>query len=832
MTKTLPGDAAKRLSRPLRLTLAGMVVERITRALWPFATTAMAASALLLSGVLALWPGWIGQALIATLALVALVSLVFGLRRFQPVQRSEALARLDATLPGSPIAALTDTQAIGAGDAASEAVWATHRARMAERLAALRPLPPRPGLARRDPFALRLMAATAFATALLFGAGTQRGDLAALMPGSAEAAIAEASWEGWIEAPSYTGKPTLYLSDQPPGPLEVPTGSRVTLRLYGRVGALEVSESFSGEPPDPEATTRAFKIAGDGTLTIGPDSWQITATPDARPHIQPSGDLTRTLAGEMRLPFTARDDYGVSAGQAAISLDLARTDRRHGLAADPEPRDDVVVDLPMPFRGDRREVRELLVENLAEHPWAGLPVTVTFTATDAAGQSGDSAPAEITLPGRRFLNPLAAALVEQRRDILWTMDNSRRVARLLRAVSNRPEGLFPKDVQYLKVRAAAGTLEEPGLTPEDRDQVAQALWDIAVEIEDGALADALARLRQAQERLTEAMRQGATPQELSELMDEYRQAMRDYMRQLGQQEPQNRTDEPDDGQQRMEMTQDDLQAMMDRIEELMQQGRMEEAQALLDQLQQMMENMQMTEGASGQQGQGQGEQSMQDLADALRQQQGLSDQAFRNLQQQLNPGGQGNQQGEGQGEGQGEDGQQGMAGENGDGETLADRQRALEQELEHQRGTLPGAGTPEGEAARDSLERAGRAMDEAADALDEGDIPGALDRQAEAMENLREGMRNLEDQMRREAQSGQQGDQGRLAGQPGERQQNDPLGRNPGGTGTTSTDSPLEDREDVYRRAQELMDELRRRSGETGRPDLEREYLKRLLDLF
>jgi uncharacterized protein (TIGR02302 family) len=840
MTKDMPGDAENRLNRPLRLTLAGMLVERLAQAFWPLTATALAAAALILSGVLAFWPGWIGQALLLALSLTGIVSLALGVRRFRPARRAEALARLDATLPGNPIAALTDTQAIGADDPGSTAVWHAHRDRMAARLDGLRALPPAPGLPRRDPFALRLIAATALATAILFGAGTRHGDLAALMPGSAEAAISEASWEGWIEAPSYTGKPTLYLADQPPGALAVPVGSRVTLRLYGKLGALDVTETFTGDTPDEPAPTRAFKIAGDGSLSIGEQSWAITAIPDQPPRIQPSGDLTRTLAGEMRLPFTARDDYGVSAGQAEIAIDLPRVDRRYGLAAEPEPRLPVVVDLPMPYRGDRREVEELFVENLAEHPWAGLPVTVTFTATDAAGQSGDSAPVEIALPGRRFLHPLARAIVEQRRDILWTADNARRSARILRAISNRPEGLFPKNVQYLKLRTAIGTLEEPGFAPEDRDAVAAALWEIAVEIEDGALADALERLRRAQERLSEAMRQGATPEELSELMDEYREAMRDYMRQLGQQEPQNRTDEPDDGSQRMEMTQQDLQAMMDRIDELMQQGRMEEAQQLLDQLQQMMENMQMTEGASGQQSGSEGEQAMEGLADTLRQQQGLSDEAFRDLQRQLDPGGQDGMSGQPgrDGEGENPDGQGGDGGEEGEGgqqsagEGLAERQRALEDELARQRGSLPGAGTPEGDAAREALDEAGRAMEDAADALEQGDIPGALDRQAEAMESLREGMRNLEDTMRREAQSGQQGDQGQLAGQPGDRQRADPLGRNPGGSGATATDSPLEDREDVYRRAQELMDELRRRSGDTERPDLEREYLKRLLDLF
>ena len=38
--------------------------------------------------------------------------------------------------------------------------------------------------------------------------------------------------------------------------------------------------------------------------------------------------------------------------------------------------------------------------------------------------------------------------------------------------------------------------------------------------------------------------------------------------------------------------------------------------------------------------------------------------------------------------------------------------------------------------------------------------------------------------------------------------------------------------EDVYRRARNLLDEIRRRSGEGERSDIERDYLERLLERF
>ena len=62
-------------------------------------------------------------------------------------------------------------------------------------------------------------------------------------------------------------------------------------------------------------------------------------------------------------------------------------------------------------------------------------------------------------------------------------------------------------------------------------------------------------------------------------------------------------------------------------------------------------------------------------------------------------------------------------------------------------------------------------------------------------------------------------------------QGNDPLGR-PGGGSQVGEGDRLLQGEDVYRRARELLDEIRRRTGEDDRPEIERDYLQRLLDRF
>ena len=208
---------------------------------------------------------------------------------------------------------------------------------------------------------------------------------------------------------------------------------------------------------------------------------------------------------------------------------------------------------------------------------------------------------------------------------------------------------------------------------------------------------------------------------------------------------------------------------------------------------------------------------MRDLQDTLRNQQGLSDDAFRDLQQ---------------GEGGEEDGQ--AQGQGQDGQSLADRQRELRDQLGGlQNRQLPGDGSEQGEEGRRQLDRAGRAMDEAEDALRDGDLPRALDRQAEAMEAMRDGMENFGDALN-ENQRQADGQQGEEFGQADPNGQRDPLGREPGNSARIGSDRNLKGLmdDDVYGRAQALLDEIRRRSGEQLRPEGERNYLRRLLDLF
>ena len=821
MTQSLTPDVMRQIRWPLRLTWAGLWAERLARAFWPVWSLYLLAVSALSLDLLSPLPLEAAWAVLVAAVLAALVMFAFGWRQFRAPSRAEAMARLDASLPGQPLSALADDMAIGGQDPAARAVWQAHRKRMAERAAAARMVQPDLKLAPRDPFGLRFLALTALLVALMFGSVWRLVSLTPFGASPAEAMMTGPTWEGWAQPPLHTGKPALYLNDIAAGPLDLPRGTRVQVRLYGDVGTLTLTETVSAAltPPPASEAMHSFDVLQDGAIAInGPQgrTWQVIALKDMPPKISITGAITRERDGKMKLPFAAEDDFAIASGTAKLTLDLGQIDRRFGLTPEPEARPPLVLDLPLPISGNRARFEDALIEDLSDHPWANLPVQIRLDVQDAQGQTGLSETLATTLPGKRFFDPLAAAIIELRRDLLWTRSNGPRSSQIFKAITHHPEDLIRDDTAFARLKTVIGQLEAAGkgLSAEARDALAKELWEIALLVEEGDLASARERLARAQERLNEAIRNGADPAEIQSLMEELRAATDDYMRLLAQEAERNPDGAEADASERMQVTGDQIQEMMDEIQRLMEEGKMAEAAEAMAMLQKLLENLQITEGGGGSGGPQMP--GMKGLQETLRDQQGLSDEAFRNLQGEGQPSpdpetGEGNPEGEDEG-------------------SLADRQKALQDRLGRLNdGPLPGPGSDAGKAGREALGEAERRMAEAERALRDGDLSGALDRQAEAMDAMREGMRALG-----EAQAeAERREEGGTETETREDTGRDPLGREPGMNGRRiGSDRNLAQAPDVQRRAQDLLDEIRRRAGEQDRSQTERDYLRRLLDLF
>ncbi|MFT7390981.1 MAG: hypothetical protein ACI9ZH_001208 [Paracoccaceae bacterium] len=856
-----------------------LTMERLTRAFWPaWAVVALFLGAAL-SGAFDLAPPLVHAALLGLFALAGLAALARGAIQFRAPTGAEAMAALDRGADDRPVAALSDTQALGAADPAAQAIWALHQRRMAARALAAMPRPADLRLAKYDPYGLRLSALIA----LIVGGGIAALDggdrlSSALNPGAMAAANAvQPSIEAWATPPAYTGAEMVYLTERPGETVDLPAGSRLSFRVYNAsvdpVLIQEVADDVGAAPVFAAMGEGAYDLQFDamrsgllsikaGGATLG--EWTFAVTADLPPSIALVGEVGASETHALQFDFEASDDFGVASAWAVVELDVARLT---GIPGPPPPGlEPIEIELPLPFTGAVTETTGTVVEDLIEHPWAGLPVTITLYAEDAGGRQGVSGPIAAVIPSRPFSDPMAKAVVEQRRTMATSMNELPPALQRLRAVTAYPEDWFAKTMRpYLVVRTAMRRLEyalADGREAQEIGSVMELLWQAALLLEDGDLASAAERLRRAKERLSDAIEQGASPEELARLTDELRQAMNEYIAEMARQAMQNLDQLQQQQQQGGEQSQSqrmqmqDLQQMLDEIQRLAESGDRESAQKMLQALQQMLENMQM-QAQQGQGEGGEGQQAMDELQEMLRSQQDLADQSFEEMQRRQGQGqpgqqgqeGQQGQQGQQGGQGQpnpfgqpdsggmgpngltprpGDPQQGGPGGEPQDLSRMAQEQEALRQLLEDLRAQIPGGLSDE---ATEALRDADEAMGSARERLD-GESPGeALDDQVRAMENLREGARQLGDAMRKQAQQGQ-GDQAGQGDQNARDRGRDPLGRPTAQDGAMEgADTQVPSAEDMMR-ARELLDEIRRRSGDRTRPELELDYLRRLLERF
>ena len=832
-----PG-ARRDLRRKRLLTRSNLIIERILPLLWPFAALLCLGLAATAAGLWSLLPGYlhIGLLVLWGIALAALLGRA--LVRFDAPGEAEVVRRLEGEEGlHRLLTAVGDAMALGAGDAGARSLWAAHRRRMAERVRALRVPSPRPDTARRDRYALRFAALLLLVLALAVGGPRVEDNVRhALAPQLDAGSDLPTVLEAWVTPPAYTGRPPIFLSAQDsvePQRLEVPVNSRLLVRYHG-AGAPQLALGESRQPFDGvgehdfqmEAElvrSGPVRIESDGE-TLG--AWNVEIIPDDAPSIEITQDIETTQRGAMRITYHAEDDYGLT----AITAHIRRQD------GEEEP---VVLELPLPGRGET-SVTDVVFRDLTEHRWAGLPVAFRLQARDEAGQTADSRTIEMTLPERQFSHPAARAVVEQRRKLIVDPQAHRDwVVRAIDAMQINP-GVYDDDLAaHLMLSLARAELAESG-APEVLADNEVLLWQTALRIEEGNVTSALEKLRAVQQQLMEALANGASEEEIQRLMDDLQQAMNDYLQAMQQQamERMQKGEALPEAQQGQSLEQRDLSEILDRARELSRSGSREQARDMLSQLQEMLENLQIGQNAKPSQGQQDSSQMLDELGRMMERQQRLMDETFRRDRQQNDPNSRLPSQRspfsppaqrfgrspEGQQRAPSQEGRPGQAGQS-DGD-LAQQQEELRRRLgELMRQLGEGMGEIPGE-----LGEAEQSMRGAEGALGEGDRQQALENQNQALNNLRRGAESVLEDMANNGQNrGQSQDGASQAGMDGE--ETDPLGRRPAESwGDTSGDMVPE--AGALQRSREILDELRKRSGQRHRSQNELDYLDRLLRQF
>ena len=761
---------------------------------------------------------------------------------------SEGLRRLDRSSGERhrPATAVADEIAANRNDPVSQALWRAHVERALLSARKLKAGWPQPKLSLRDPMALRALVLLLVVVTFFAAGGDRIKRIAAAFDWQGVVQPANFRIDAWVTPPAYTGRPPVMLPGLHPGeavahaeaPVAVPVGSHLVVRATGDVrlevaakGGLQNAKPDPSEPLPKGASERRFTIKADGSAVVqgvgGNLTWAFTAIPDRPPTIALIKPPEPQVRGSLKLDYRVEDDYGVVEAHAVFALkpvDKATSGRPpHPLFGPPKLK------LNLPQARTRKGVGQT-IRDLTENPWAGTEVVMTLVARDEAGNEGHSKPVTFTLPQRLFVKPLARALIEQRRILALDAHKKPLVLTALDALTIAPEQFTPNAGVYLGLRSIYYDLKQAKTDPALREVVAR-LWNMAVQIEDGNLSQAERALRNAQEALRHALERGASDQELKKLMDNLRAAMDKFLQELARQMQKNpQMARPLDRNTRM-LTQRDLNNMLNRLEDLARSGDRDAARRLLEEMQSMLENLQMAQPGQMQQGDDDMQSALDDLGDMIRKQQRLRDKTFKQGQDMRRD----RQRGQ-----QGQQGQRSLGDLRQDQQALRNRlnklleqlrQRGLGNMQQGQKGQQgqQGQGGKNGQGNQlGKLGDAGKAMGEAENELGQGDTESAVDSQGRALEAMRKGAQSLAQQMQAQGMGQGQGRPGRR-GRASAQNDTDPLGRPMRGRDYGDDVTVKVPREIDAQRARRIIDELRKRYGESYRPQLELDYIERLL---
>ena len=797
---------ARRMRRRLWLARLALVWERLWPALWPAAGVAGIFLAATLFELWTLTPGWPHAiALVAFGAAIAL-ALAHGLRRLRLPGEDEAVRRLERAsgFEHRPLGTLLDRPAARVGDSLAHGLWRVHLERMAARARWLRIGLPSPLLMRHDPFALRAALLLILVIAFVAAGGDAGNRLArAFQPDFTADGGLPAELTLWLTPPAYTGVAPMFLAAGAtrqaalePAEVVVPAGSTVLARVHGGRGtpALEIDEqAIAFDPVDSvnyELTTTltagSRMVVAQNDAVLG--AWPLAVIADQPPLIEFAAPPGRTQRAALQLAYLAEDDYGLVSVVATITRVSGSLET-------------LTLDLPLP-RGGAVTAEEVSFHDLTPHPWAGLEVTIAFTATDALGQTGTSEAVATLLPERIFSHPVARRLIEERRKL--EIDPMRRtdVSNVLDEISQRPEHFFEDFSVYLGLRAARWRLlydvDDTAI-----GEVQDLLWDLALTIEDGPMALAEQAMRDAERALLEALMSDASDAEIDRLVDELLEALDAFLEAMVEQAMSRLDMESSLEEQLMQsIERDQLRDLIEQIRELSRTGSRDAARELLAQLQMVLETMQAAAMMGmDQEGSREGQKILRELEDMIAMQQRLLDETFRLSQ-----------------------------GQRGDSEGGAVQMGAVTQQgLRDRLGALMRRWGETGEPIPLPLNRADRSMREAYQALLSGLAGQAVSPQTESIDQMRQGaqsiLESLMEQMGRAPPR-----PGGMVGGLGDNL--DPLGRGLFGRGYQDDGTTVVPDKADLQRSREILDELYRRAGEFQRPEVERDYIRRLLKRF
>lgn len=801
--------------------------EQLLSAFWPLVTSIMIFSGWCLIG----GASFVGPNLQFIIFIISIYGFYrtfrYGLQNYQPPRASDIDRRLEQNsgLSHRPLQSLQDSLT---GQDQTKSIWKAHKEKLNNILTKLTIGSPRPVLSQSDPWTLRI-AAVLFLLAGFVIAGSD--SLHRLKQGMNLPPL-PANWlakqnvlSAWIVPPDYTGQGPIYLTEETlkaGTPLEISANSTLEIRLsspwesfapvlynekfkipFGQEDKKNWSIAYNFEESETDEVQSITVKRGLFSLLTVPYTVRNDSPPLAGWQTIPS----TTSKNLIRIPYKGSDDYGVT----KISLRVEPTI---------PTKEDAPFNVPLLLYGsDHRKIEHIQNIDLKSHPWAGRSVKLKIVTEDAIGQTSTSPEADIILPLMEFKHPVAKKIIAARENITKnTVDTLQDATQSLYLLLARPSTYNDDITVFLSLRSAASRIKISAGAQDAIRETKKLLWFTALHVEDNGTAMAEQELRAAIERLKAALSDpSTTEEEIAALTQDVRTAMYKYLSAMQKSMMEDGTlPKYAEG----EFQTPGLDKFLSDMKLMSDLGNRDDALEMLSELQNLMDGLttgmpepiqKMAEQISS-------------LDSMITRQESLLNETKKQCENPGNTGNGGTAQGSQQAPMTHDSPLSGIDMPpapkimNNPSMNSAITQESLRSELhgtmsaiEQQSGSLP-----------QSLPAADNAMKQSSQALEANNPEHAIEPQKEALKQLKAAKEQAQEMMQKALENMVMFSLG-----SGKR---DPLGRDQGEHSLKTKVKIPEQGE--RKKIEHILQILRRRSAEQDRPEIEREYIDRLLKQF
>ena len=786
------------------LSYTSLLLERLWNRLWPVTSLTLFFISLSLVNIPIIFGAVWHLLFLAIFAVALIATFLRAGTHFSLPTRKAVERRMEKTggLSHRPLETLHDSPAKKLPKEAMS-LWQKHIQKTAEAIGKIKIYWPRPNVSTNDRWALRYTAVIFLVTGLVIAGEDATLRMQQALTPDIESLLNKktATLDLWITPPEYTRAATIFLSTAGQGivardgAVQVPEGSLLKFRLSGYNHSPKLK--YAGKPctlteATPENFTFEMPLHKSGNLNLTSwlrhtERWPIIVASDTIPDITIIGTET-TQRSAVKIIYSANDDHGIVKLTGIIETleDSKKPYNRNSR-------------FNIPLTQSSGKASHL--EGLTAHPLAGLPVILTMEAEDGIGQKNSSTPYTFTLPERVFTNPIAKRVIEERKSLLWTKNILSRRAIAANLSEIAAEIAFYKGdiVVFLSISTSARRLIHYS-GDKTAENVQSLLWDIALRLEDGGLSFAQLELRDALQKMSQALNDENIPkQQLQDILDDVQEKMHQYVQALSNVLQQRLKQgkklpvlSPTLAQKFIKNI--DLNKMLKQMQAMAQANSREEMQKMVDNLKDSLDGINMKKFDQMQEKQMQAMAALQNLEEIIHRQQALFDKTNK-TKDPANADKQGKEQFTIR-------------------QKLGSSMRMLEKTMKE---TIP-----------DNFAKAYQSMKLSEDALSKSMPKESLPHQKTALDELQKG---LDDTVKQMAQSMQQSilSFGMMPNIGNYGADYDPLGRQNSRAGDDDIKIPSKKER---RHVQEIIEELRRRSNEPNRAKTERDYIDRLLDQF